>query len=144
MDTTTANLSDTLEELPPRLQAELLRHLRCADAVRAEERDRYRPDPVMGAWVELLDELEAGGPLMREVVRDSLEATVRPVHYAAIRTARRCARTGRRDVQLPRFERSIISESSRGVPPSAPVAAVIGRQLKARACCTLLTPACSW
>jgi hypothetical protein len=79
-DTTTANLSDTLQALPPRLQAELLRHLRCADAVQAEERDRYRPDPVMGAWVELLDELEAGGPLMREVVRDSLEATARSAH----------------------------------------------------------------
>jgi hypothetical protein len=43
--------------------------------VRAEERERYRPDPVMAAWVELLDELDAGGPLMREAVRDSLETT---------------------------------------------------------------------
>jgi hypothetical protein len=30
--------------------------------------------------VELLDELEAGGPLMREVVRDSLEATASSAH----------------------------------------------------------------
>lgn len=34
---------------------------------------RLHPDPVMAAWVELLDELESGGPLMREVVHDSLE-----------------------------------------------------------------------
>ena len=73
MDTTTTDLSQTLQALPPRLRAELLRHLRCADAVRAEERERYRPDPVMAAWVELLDELETGGPLMREAVRDTLE-----------------------------------------------------------------------
>jgi hypothetical protein len=35
---------------------------------------RLRPDPVMAAWVELLDELESGGPLMREVVRDGIGA----------------------------------------------------------------------
>ena len=34
MDTTTADLSDTLQALPPRLQAELLRHLRCSDEAR--------------------------------------------------------------------------------------------------------------
>jgi hypothetical protein len=28
----------------------------------------------MAAWVELLDELEPGGPLMREAVRDQLES----------------------------------------------------------------------
>ncbi len=76
---TAQDLTQTLQALPPRLQAELLRHLRCADAVRAEER-RYRRDPVMAAWNELLDELEAGGELMREVVRDSLEATTKPTH----------------------------------------------------------------
>ena len=71
---TPADLSDTLQALPPRLRAELLRHLRCADAVRAEERERLGPDPVMAAWLDLLDELEAGGPLMR----DSLEAIPTP------------------------------------------------------------------
>lgn len=67
MDTTAPGLPETLQALPPRLQAELLRHLRCTDEVRSEERERYRPDPVMAAWVDLLDELESGGPLMREV-----------------------------------------------------------------------------
>ena len=76
---TAPTLLDTLHSLPPRLRAELLRHLRCADEARAEERERLRPDPVMAAWIELLDELEAGGEVMREVVRDSLEATTRPV-----------------------------------------------------------------
>ena len=85
MDTTTTDLSQTLQALPPRLRAELLRHLRCADAVRAEERERYRPDPVMAAWVELLDELETGGPLMREAVRDTLEI------YGERRMRTRCA-----------------------------------------------------
>jgi hypothetical protein len=32
----------------------------------------------MAAWIELLDELEAGGEVMREVVRDSLEAIPTP------------------------------------------------------------------
>ena len=43
-----------------------------AATARAEERERLRSDPIMAAWVELLDELESGGPLMREVVRDAL------------------------------------------------------------------------
>ena len=29
----------------------------------------------MAAWVELLDELESGGPLMREAVRDALDVS---------------------------------------------------------------------
>ena len=45
MDRTAPGLPETLQALPVRLRAELLRHLRCADAVRAEERERYRPDP---------------------------------------------------------------------------------------------------
>jgi hypothetical protein len=73
MDTTSPSFPETLQELPPRLRAELLRHLRCTDEARAEERERLRPDPVMAAWVELLDELESGGPLMREVVRDTID-----------------------------------------------------------------------
>jgi hypothetical protein len=32
----------------------------------------------MAAWVELLDELKAGGPLMREVVQESLESIATP------------------------------------------------------------------
>jgi len=72
------DLADTLNALPPRLRADLLRHLRCTDDARAEERERLRPDPVMAAWLDLLDELEAGGPLMWEVVRDSLEAIPTP------------------------------------------------------------------
>lgn len=69
---------DALQSLPPRLRAELLRHLRCTHEARAEERERLRPDPVMAAWLDLLDELEAGGPLMREVVRESLESIPTP------------------------------------------------------------------
>jgi hypothetical protein len=69
-----AALPKTLQALPVRLRAELLRYLRCADEARIEERERLRADPLMADWVDLLDELEIGGPLMREVVRDSLEA----------------------------------------------------------------------
>jgi hypothetical protein len=68
-----AALPESLQALPVRLCAELLRYLRCNDEARIEERDRYRPDPLMADWLDLLDELEAGGPLMREVVRDSLD-----------------------------------------------------------------------
>ena len=74
MDATPVELLDTLQALPPRLRADLLRHLRCSDEARAEERERLRPDPVMAAWMDLLDELEAGGELMRELVRDALES----------------------------------------------------------------------
>lgn len=42
------------------------------EAVRAEARERLRFDPVIAAWAELPDEAEAGGPLMREAVRDLL------------------------------------------------------------------------
>lgn len=45
-----------------------MRYLRCTDEACASI-----PIQVMAAWVELLDELESGGPLMREVVHDSLE-----------------------------------------------------------------------
>lgn len=67
-----AALPETLQALPVRLRAELLRYLRCTDEARIEERERLRPVPLMADWIDLLDELEAGGPLMREVVRDSL------------------------------------------------------------------------
>jgi hypothetical protein len=69
-----ATLPETLQALPVRLRAELLRYLRCTDEARIEERERLRADPLMADWVDLLAELELGGPLMREVVRDSLEA----------------------------------------------------------------------
>ena len=78
--TDAANLPETLQALPVRLRAEL-HSLRCADEARAEERERYRPAPLMADWVDLLDELEIGGPLMREVVRDSLEALQSPPIY---------------------------------------------------------------
>jgi hypothetical protein len=35
-------------------------------------RRRLRPDPVLGSWCDLLDELETGGSLMRELVREAL------------------------------------------------------------------------
>ncbi|HET6712507.1 MAG TPA: hypothetical protein VFI59_02215 [Actinomycetota bacterium] len=68
----------SLQTLPPRLRADLARHLRCIHEARAEERERLRPDPRLADWLDLLDELEASGPLMREVVRDSLEAIPTP------------------------------------------------------------------
>ena len=71
--TDTHDLHGSLQTLPPRLRAELLRYLRCTDEAHAEERERVRPDPVMAAWLDLLDELEAGGELMREVVRDVID-----------------------------------------------------------------------
>ena len=52
MHTTAPDLSETLQVLPARLRAELLRYLRCADEVRAEERGRYRSDPVMAPELE--------------------------------------------------------------------------------------------
>ena len=45
---------------------------------RSERERLLRPDPRLADWIDLLDELEAGGPLMREVVRGSLEAIPTP------------------------------------------------------------------
>lgn len=62
------------------LRAELLGYLRCPEDVRDAVRERLRQDPSFTDWCDLLDELEAGGEVMRQAVRDSLEATTRPVH----------------------------------------------------------------
>ncbi len=61
------------------LRAELLGYLRCPEDVRDAVRGRLREDPSFTDWCVLLNELEAGGETMRQAIRDSLEATARPV-----------------------------------------------------------------
>ena len=62
------------------LRAELLGYLRCPEDVRDAVRERLRQDPSFADWCDLLDELEAGGEATRQAVRDSIEATTRPIH----------------------------------------------------------------
>ena len=64
------------------LRAELLGYLRCPEDVREAVRERLREDPSFADWCDMLDEIEAGGEVMRQAVRHSLEIAVsmRPVH----------------------------------------------------------------
>ncbi|HET6712513.1 MAG TPA: hypothetical protein VFI59_02245 [Actinomycetota bacterium] len=43
-------------------------------------RERLRQDSSFTDWCDMLDELEAGGEVTRQAVRDSLEASATPVH----------------------------------------------------------------
>ncbi|HET6712511.1 MAG TPA: hypothetical protein VFI59_02235 [Actinomycetota bacterium] len=69
-----------LEDNPQAFWAELLGYLRCPEDVRDAVRERLRQDPSFTEWCDLLDELEAGGEVMRQAVRDSLKATARSAH----------------------------------------------------------------
>ena len=60
-------LLDDPEALSHWLRAELLGYLRCPEDVRGAVRKRLRQDPSFMDWCDLLDELETGGAVMRQV-----------------------------------------------------------------------------